>query len=470
MSHGTTSGSDQTRPTSTPPGSDQTRPASTPPGSNQTRPASTPPGSDQALPSGAQPGRSWSGTVDYGPGPLHAPTTVEALQALVARSRRIRALGTRHSFSTIAASDAELVTLEHLPATIDFDITARTVRVSAGVRYGELALAAAEAGLALSNMGSLPHISVGGASATGTHGSGNAQRSLASSVRAIELVTASGDLVELSREQDPESFDGAVLALGALGVVTHLTLDLVAAFEVRQSVHLAFPPDRMEAADLLGMLAGGYSVSLFHHWDGHIAQAWVKQSVGHEEPLPELWYGGRRAGSAVHPLPGMPADFCTDQTGEPGPSHERLPHFRMEFTPSNGEEIQSEYFVAREHVAEALAAVMPLGQRIRPLLHASEVRTVAADDLWLSPAHQRDSACIHFTWKKLPAEVETLLPEIEERLAPFAPRPHWGKVFTLDPETVRAQYRRLPDFLSLRDRLDAGRKFANPYTDHHLGT
>src|SRR5699024_7986122 len=217
------------------------------------------------------------------------------------------------------------------------------------------------------------------------------------------------------------------------------------------------------------MLAGGYSVSLFHHWDGHIAQAGVKQSVGHEEPLPELWYGGRRAGSAVHPLPGMPADFCTDQTGEPGPSHERLPHFRMEFTPSNGEEIQSEYFVAREHVAEALAAVMPLGQRIRPLLHASEVRTVAADDLWLSPAHQRDSACIHFTWKKLPAEVEKLLPEIEERLAPFAPRPHWGKVFTLAPERVRAQYPRLGDFRTLRDRLDPQRVFRNAYVDRLLG-
>src|SRR5690625_5755252 len=108
MPHGTTSGSDQTRPTSTPPGSNQTRPVSTPPGSNQTRPASRPPGSDQALPSGAQPGRSWSGTADYGPGPLHAPTTVEALQALAARSRRTRALGTRHSFSTLSASDAEV--------------------------------------------------------------------------------------------------------------------------------------------------------------------------------------------------------------------------------------------------------------------------------------------------------------------------------------------------------------------------
>ena len=415
------------------------------------------------------PGRSWSGTVNYGPGPLHAPTTVAELRALVGRSPRIRALGTRHSFSQVAASDGPLVTLSKMPADLEFDTPARTVRVAAGVRYGELALAAAEHGLALPNMGSLPHISVGGASATGTHGSGDNHRSLASAVRAIELVTASGDLISLSREGDPEIFDGAVLALGTLGIVTHLTLDLVPAAPMRQTVHLDFPVGRMGGEDLLAMLAGGSSVSLFHHWDGRIAQAWVKQVVGVDEKLPETWLGGRRARRAVHPLPGMPADFCTDQSGEPGPPHERLPHFRLEFTPSSGEEIQSEYFVAREDLAAALAAVSELGERIRPLLHASEVRTVAADELWLSPAYRRDSACVHFTWKQLPAQVEALLPEIEERLAPFAPRPHWGKVFTLAPEQVRAQYPQLGDFLALRDRLDPDRVFTNAYVDRLLG-
>ena len=415
------------------------------------------------------PGLSWSGTVDYGPGPLHAPTSLPELRALVGRSSRLRALGTRHSFSEVAASDGPLVTLTRMPAELEFDTAARTVRVAAGVRYGELALAAAERGLALPSMGSLPHISVGGASATGTHGSGDAHRSLASTVRAIELVTASGDLLALSRDADPEIFDGAVLALGTLGIVTRLTLDLVPAAPMRQTVHLDFPSAAMRQQELSAMLAGGSSVSLFHHWDGHIAQAWVKQVVGMDEQLPEQWLGGRRAREAVHPLPGMPADFCTDQTGEPGPAHERLPHFRLEFTPSNGEEIQSEYFIAREHLAAALAAVMPLGERIRPLLHASEIRTVAADELWLSPAHQRDSACVHFTWKQLPQQVEALLPEIEERLAPFAPRPHWGKVFTTAPEQVRAQYPRLGEFQALRDRLDPNRVFRNAYVDRLLG-
>ena len=419
------------------------------------------------------PGLSWSGTVDYGPGPLHAPTSLAALQQLVAGSTRLRALGTRHSFSEVAVSDGPLVTLTAMPPEIEIDTAAATVRVGAGVRYGELAVSAHAAGLALANMGSLPHISVGGASATGTHGSGNRSRSLASSVREIELVTAGGDLLTLSREADPDVFDGAVLSLGTLGILTHLTLDLVPAAPMRQTVHLDFPAERMDEANLAEMLGAGASVSLFHHWDGHIAQAWVKQRLSEDTDegtaLPEHWLGGRRAPGPVHPLPGMPADFCTDQTGEPGPAHERLPHFRLEFTPSSGEEIQSEYFVPRERIGEALAAVMPLGERIRPLLHASEVRTVAADELWLSPAQHRDSACVHFTWKQRPAEVAALLPEIEERLAPFAPRPHWGKVFVLDSEVVRAQYPDLARFRALRDRLDPERVFRNEYVDRLLG-
>lgn len=419
------------------------------------------------------PGLSWSGTVDYGPGPLHAPASIEELRALVGASGRIRALGTRHSFSEIAASDGPLVSLASLPEEIDIDSAAGTARVAAGVRYGQVAQAAWEAGWALANMGSLPHISVGGASATGTHGSGDGNRALAASVRAVEMVGAQGDLLELSREGDAEIFDGVVLSLGALGIITHLTLDLVPAYTVSQSVHLGVPAEEMTAEGLGGLLGAAYSVSLFHRWDGRIDQVWSKQRVDPaavgEELLPEVWHGARRAAEAVHPLPGLSAEPCTDQSGTPGPFHERLPHFRMEFTPSNGEEIQSEYLVAREDIADALAAVTELGERIRPLLHASEVRTVAADQLWLSPAHERASACVHFTWRRESAAVAQLLPEIEERLAPFAPRPHWGKVFTTAPESVRAQYPRLEDFRALRDRLDPDRVFRNDYVDRLIG-
>ncbi|WP_152354111.1 D-arabinono-1,4-lactone oxidase [Brachybacterium subflavum] len=419
---------------------------------------------------GARPGLSWSGTIDLGPGPLHRPTGVDELRALVGRSARIRALGTRHSFSQVAASDADLVTLDALPERIEIDTARRTVRVGAGVRYGTLVLALWEQGLALPSMGSLPHISVGGASATGTHGSGDAQRSLASSVRAIELVTADGDLVGFSREADPEVFDGMVLALGALGVVTRLELDLVPAFRMRQAVYLDLPPERMSDEGLGAVLASAYSVSMFHHWDGKTAQVWVKQEAeGDAEPMPDAWHGARRAPGPVHPAPGMSPTFCTDQSGRPGPAFEVLPHFRMEFTPSSGAEIQSEYFVPREQVGRAVAAVSERAERIRPLLIVSEIRSTAADDLWLSPAHERASACIHFTWQSRPDEVRALLPEVEAALAPFSPRPHWGKVFTMAPEAVRAQYPRLADFQALRDRLDPRRVFRNEYVDALLG-
>lgn len=420
------------------------------------------------IPSHERPGLSWSGTVDYGPGPLHAPRSVPELQSLVARRPRIRALGTRHSFSEVAASDADLVTLAHLPENIDIDTRARTARVSAGLRYGVVAEAAHRAGLAPRSMGSLPHISVAGASATGTHGSGNRNPVLAAAVREIELVTADGDLLTLHRERDADVFGGSVLALGALGIITHLTLDLLPAYEVSQSVHLGLAPSALSPAGLEDVLAAGHSVSLFHHWDGTIAQAWVKRT---DQPaLPETWHGGQCAAGPVHPLPGLDPAPCTDQSGLPGPAHERLPHFRAAFTPSSGEEIQSEYFVAREHLSAAVAAVMELADRIRPILHASELRTVAADDLWLSPAHGRDSGCVHFTWRRRPREVAQLLPAIERALAPFAPRPHWGKVFTLPAREVAALYPRMTDVQALRDRLDPRRVFTSAFVDGLLGS
>ncbi|MGY5765275.1 D-arabinono-1,4-lactone oxidase [Brachybacterium sp. DNPG3] len=442
-------------------------------------------GSDDAV--GRRPGRSWSGTVDYGPGPLHTPGTVDELRALVGRSRSLRALGTRHSFSRVAASAADLVTLERMPADISVDTAARTVRVGAQVRYGELAIAVQRHGLALPNMGSLPHISVGGAVATGTHGSGDALRSLSNAVRTVELVTAGGDLLTLDREADADVFPGVVLSLGALGVVTHLVLDLVPDYRIRQTVHLDLPAERMTSEDLLALHAGGRSVSLFHTFDGTISQIWRKQQVDDADAADGAsgsdgasaadglaadgsWFGARRAEAGVHPLPSMPADFCTDQTGAPGPFYDRLPHFKLEFTPSNGEEIQSEFFVAREHLADAVASLTEIGERIRPLLLISELRTIAADELWLSPMHGRDSSALHFTWAREPEAVEALLPEVEERLADFAARPHWGKVFTMSPDTVRAQYPRLGDFQALRDRLDPDRVFANAYVDRLLGS
>lgn len=169
-------------------------------------------------------------------------------------------------------------------------------------------------------------------------------------------------------------------------------------------------------------------------------------------------------------MPGISAAPCTEQLGVPGPWFARLPHFRPEFTPSSGVELQSEYLVPRTRAVEALRAVDAIRDRVAPVLQISEIRTIAADDLWLSTAYGRDSVGIHFTWVKDLDGVLPVLAALEECLAPYEPRPHWGKLFTIAPEALRAAYPRLPDFQALRHRFDPTGKFTNAFLTRHLLT
>ena len=146
-----------------------------------------------------------------------------------------------------------------------------------------------------------------------------------------------------------------------------------------------------------------------------------------------------------------------------------MPHFRLDHTPSAGDELQTEYMVAREHGAEALAAVRRLADVVSPVLQVSEIRTVAGDDLWLSPCYGRDTVAIHFTWISDAEAVAPAVLAVEEALAPFDARPHWGKVFSVPAERVRALYPRADEFARLRDRLDPGRRFASTFVDTYLG-
>ena len=348
-----------------------------------------------------------------------------------------------------------------MPHEIEVDTDAATARVSAGLRHGDLVPALDAAGFALANLASLPHISVAGAVQTGTHGSGDRIGSLATQVLGVEMVTADGGALTL-RRGDPQ-FDGAVVALGALGIVTHLTLELEPAYEIAQTVYDGARWDDV-LAGFDAITGAGDSVSLFTSWQDAdtIDQIWVKARPGRANADAVLAAGGREADGPRHPVPGVGPEPCTVQGGVPGPWHSRLPHFRLEFTPSAGAELQSEYLIDRRDGLAAIDVLRSLAPEIAPLLYVCEVREMAADDLWLSPAFGRETVGLHFTWRPDVAGVEGLLPRIEDAL-PESARPHWGKVFTMDADRIRSRYPRWDEFAALRARMDPRGRFTNDY-------
>ena len=414
--------------------------------------------------------RNWAGNYLYTANKIHYPETVEQVQELVKRVAKIRALGSRHSFNGIADSPDCLISLQNMPSNISFDPENRTVTVAGGVKYGELGKAMHARGFALHNLASLPHISVAGACATATHGSGVRNGNLAAGVSSLEIISANGELKSLSKERDGERFHGAVVGLGALGIVTKLTLDMEPTFDVRQDVYENLPFSQLET-HFDEIISSAYSVSLFTDWrDENFDQVWLKSRIsdGFDYDNKRNFFGASPATSPIHPIRSESAESCSEQLGVPGPWHERLPHFRMDFTPSSGEELQSEYFVPREMGLESIRAVFSLSAQISPLLQISEVRTIAADSLWMSPCYRQDSLAIHFTWKKDWASVEKLLPLIEASLAPYDARPHWAKLFTMQPRKLRSLYARLPDFAELLATLDPDQKFRNIFLESRL--
>ncbi|MFC7495600.1 MULTISPECIES: FAD-binding protein [unclassified Nocardioides] len=402
---------------------------------------------------------NWAGNHTYAAGQVHAPASVDELRALVARLDRVRALGTRHSFTDLADSEGDLVSVAELPREVEVDTDRGQVRVSGGLRYGDLAEDLASRGWALATMASLPHISVAGAVATGTHGSGDRTGSLAAAVAGLELVDATGELRTVRRGD--ADFAGHVVALGALGVTTHVWLDVEPTYDVRQDLWTDLSWD-VAAEQLDALTASAYSVSLFTDWaSGVVQQVWLK-SRADEQPPAELW-GARPAASTLHMLAGADVAAVTRQGGVPGSWHHRLPHFRMDFTPSRGEELQSEYLVPRTEALRAVERLRELAPAFAPLLQTSEIRTIAADDLWLSGAHGHDVVGFHFTWVRDVAGVYGVLPEIEAALLALGGRPHWGKCFVAGSADLRPLYPRFEDFRALVLRLDPAGKLRNRF-------
>ncbi|MFG1605998.1 FAD-binding protein [Actinoplanes sp. NPDC049265] len=407
---------------------------------------------------------NWAGNIVFAAERVRRPSSVAELQELVAGAGRVRVLGSGHSFNRIADTTGDLVSLAGMPRVIEISPDRTQVRVDGGIRYGDLLAELNAAGVALHNTASLPHISVAGAIMTATHGSGESHQNLAAKVSSIELVRADGERVVLRRGEP--GFAGSVVGLGALGVITALTLDLVPAFEIRQYVYDDLTRDSL-GANLDAVLSAGYSVSLFTNWRSTtINLAWLKRL---DEMPAGPFFGAVPADGKRGPIPGMDPANATDQGGVPGPWHARLPHFKLEFTPSSGAELQSEYMVPRSRALEAIDAVASVRDKIAPVLQVNEIRTVAADDLWLSMNYQQDSLGLHFTWVADTAAVLPAVRALEGALAGLSPRPHWGKVFTMPAATIRSRYDRFADFTELVRHYDPTGKFRNEWLDDLLG-
>jgi xylitol oxidase len=420
--------------------------------------------SDGASPIGEASQANWAGNHTYAAQRLVRPQTVEELQELVARGEHVRALGTRHSFTDIADTTGTLVSLERIPPDPIIEPAQRIVSVGGGASYGALATALEEQGWALASMASLPHISVAGAVATGTHGSGDRNQSLAAAVQAIDIVGPDGQLRSLRRGQP--DFAGSVVALGGLGIVTRLELDIEPSYLMRQDVYTGLTWSTLEGRfdDITG---SAHSVSLFTRFgDEGIGQMWVKSRS--DAQVPVMDFGAVCANRTMHMLDGAPTETVTQQGGVTGPWHERLPHFRLAFIPSRGEELQSEYLLPRPVALEAVARLRKLSPQFARILQTAEIRTVAADDLWLSGSYAHDVVAIHFTWTRNMPALMGVLPSIEKALLPLGARPHWGKVFCASARSLAPLYPRFADFLALRDRFDPQRKFGNNFLQRTL--
>jgi len=413
---------------------------------------------------------NWAGNLDYGTDLLREAASADQVRSLVRSLEKVKVLGTRHCFNSIADSHHNLISLKPMHEIVELDRNSHTVTVQAGVTYGQLGPYLDSHGFALHNLASLPHISIAGACSTATHGSGQNNGNLATAVAGLEMVNAAGDVIKVSRKTNRDMFQGAVVGLGALGAITRITLDIQPTYMVRQYVYENLPLTQMKD-HFDDIQASGYSVSLFTDWQKRrINEVWIKSRVGQGQPFaaPPEFFGAKLAVRNLHPIAELSAENCTEQMGVPGPWYDRLPHFRMGFTPSAGKELQSEYFVPRRNAIDAILAMERMRDQITPHLLISEIRTIAADDLWMSTCYRQPSVTIHFTWKPDWPAVSRLLPVIEKELSPFQPRPHWGKLFTLHPAEIRSRYERLADFIHLATQYDPKGKFRNDFLNTYL--
>lgn len=414
--------------------------------------------------------KNWSGNLEYSTKNIFYPTSVEEVQKLVKKHERFKALGTRHCFNRIADSKYNLIALTEMNKVVSLDAAARTVTVEGGIKYGVLAPYLDKKGFALHNLASLPHISVAGSITTATHGSGIGNGNLATAVTGLEMVTPDGNIVHLTKNKDGDNFLASVVSLGALGLITKVTLQVEPTYQVSQRVYVKLPLAQLKE-NFDKIVSAGYSVSLFTDWQSEtINEVWIKRRVdnGTNNTAEEEFFEAKAATKNLHPIVELSAVNCTEQMGVPGKWYERLPHFKMGFTPSSGVELQSEFFIPQRNAVDAILAIQRLGKQIGRHLFISEIRTIAADKFWMSPCRDQASIAIHFTWKQEWEAVRKLLPIIEKELEPYKVRPHWGKLFTMSPQVLASRYEKLDDFKKMIAMYDPKGKMQNDFLNTNI--
>jgi xylitol oxidase len=411
---------------------------------------------------------NWAGNYTYSTDNLVAPKTVEELQELIKSYKKVKGLGTMHCFNGIADSKFNQISTAALNKVISLDKENETITVESGIKYGEFCEYLDKNGFALHNLASLPHISVAGACSTSTHGSGINNGSLATAAIALEMVNGKGEVVRLTKEKNREEFLMAIVSLGALGIITKVTLQVQPTFKMKQVVYQNMPMAALEK-DFEKIMASGYSVSLFTDWKNkNVSEVWIKVKSDDVKEFAPEFYGAKLANKNLHPIASADPVNCTDQMGVDGTWFERMPHFKMGFTPSSGKELQAEYFVNIKDAYQAFMAVEKLNEKVAPLLFITEIRTIAADEIPMSPFYKKTCLAIHFTWKQEVDAVMALLPEVEKALEPFGARPHWGKVFTLQPFVLQGRIEKLNEFKALMIKHDPEGKFKNDFIETNL--
>jgi len=405
--------------------------------------------------------KNWAGNVTFGTERHVTPGSMEELSELVSKSSKVKVQGSKHSFNTIADSTDTLVSLQNFNQIGEPDPETRSVRIGGGVTYGELAVHLESRDWAVSNLASLPHISVIGACATATHGSGRTNKNLSNQLLDLEVMGPDGNIRRIPAGSEEAKL--AAVGLGAIGLITAASVRIEPTFQVQQWVYEHLPFDVLTTYfDVVS--SHGYSLSLFTNWTGDtVEQMWVKEREGGLFEGRSECFGAKLATEKLHPLREMDPVNCTDQLGVPGPWSERLAHFKLEFTPSAGEELQSEFFVDFDQATAAIGALRAMGPELAPLLFVSEIRFIARDDLPMSPAFGSDIVAFHFTWRPMWEQVKEVLPRIEAALAPLGARPHLGKLFSMSPERLAEVYPRLSELREYAQNWDPQGKFLNEF-------